>query len=48
MVMLILLALLLSACDGGSDAVTMTATQKCTVEICTNGECEEVPCSKNP
>lgn len=44
MVMLILLALLLSACDGGSDAVTMTGNQKCTVTVCNNGVCEEVRC----
>lgn len=41
---LLVLAFALSACDGGSDSVTMTGTQKCTVTVCTNGVCEEKPC----
>ena len=40
--------LLLSACEGGSDRLTMTGTQKCTVTVCTNGDCKEVPCQNNP
>ena len=39
-----LFALVLAACDGGSDSVTMTGTQKCTVTVCTNGVCQEKPC----
>ena len=43
-----LLLLTLSACDVGSDTLTMTGTQKCTVTVCTNGDCKEVPCQNNP
>lgn len=49
MMILLLLALTLSACDGGgADMLTMTGTQRCTVTVCTNGDCQEVPCQKHP